>query len=96
MSYVEIKEDILERLLEVGEKLSTKLLSILTDQEIKKRHTWLDNQDVCILLKKSKKQLHYLRTSGQLAYFKLYNKVYYKEIDVWEYIEKQKKNVNYE
>jgi len=91
MSYVEIKEDTLNRLLEVGEKLSSKLLSLLTDQEMKNRNVWLDNQDVCILLKKSKKQLYYLRNSGKLAYFKLDNKVYYRETDIQEYIEKQKK-----
>lgn len=90
MSYVEIKEETLDRLLEVGEKLSSKLLSLLTDQEMKIRNAWLDNQDACILLKKSKKQLYYLRTSGQLAYFKLDNKVYYREADIQEYIEQQK------
>lgn len=90
MSYVEIKEETLHRLLEVGEKLSSKLLSLLTDQEMKSRNAWLDNQDACILLKKSKKQLYYLRTSGQLAYFKLDNKVYYREADIKEYMEKQK------
>jgi len=90
MNYIEIKEDTLNRLLEVGEKLSARLLSILTDQEMKNRNAWLDNQDACILLKKSKKQLYYLRTSGQLAYFKLDNKVYYRETDLREYIEKRK------
>ncbi len=91
MNYTEIKEDTLDRLLEIGEKLSSKLFSVLTDQETKKRNKWLDNQDACILMNKSKKQLHYLRTSGQLAYFKLDNKVYYREDDILEYIEKQKK-----
>lgn len=90
MNYVEIREDTLDRLLETAEKLSAKLLSILCSQEIKTRNAWLDNQDACILLKKSKKQLHYLRTSGQLAYFKLDNKVYYRDGDIQEYIEKQK------
>jgi aspartokinase len=89
MSYVEINEEELDNLLEAGEKLSAKLLSIITHQNIKVRNNWLDNQDACILLKKSKKQLHYLRTSGQLAYFKLENKVYYREVDIQEYIDKQ-------
>ncbi len=91
MSYIQVKEETLNRLLEVGEKLSSKLLSLLTDQEMKNRNAWLDNQDVCILLKKSKKQLYYLRNSGKLAYFKLDNKVYYRAADIQEYIEKQKK-----
>ncbi|MFR3216386.1 MAG: helix-turn-helix domain-containing protein [Dysgonomonas mossii] len=90
MSYIEIKEDTLNKLLEIGEKLSSKLLRLLTDFEMKKRNAWLDNQDVCLLLKKSKKQLFYLRTSGQLPYFKLDNKVYYREDDIKEYIEKRK------
>ena len=91
MSYVDVKEDSLDRLLDVGEKLSAKLLNILSDQDMKKRNAWLDNQDACILLKRSKKQLHYLRTSGQIPYFKINNKVYYRETDLQEYIEKQKR-----
>lgn len=90
MSYVEINEEALDKLLEIGEKLSAKLLSALTQQSIKVRNQWLDNQDACILLKKSKKQLHYLRTSGQLAYFKLENKVYYREVDIKKYLDKHR------
>lgn len=90
MSYVEINEEELDSLLEIGEKLSARLLSVLTQQSIKVRNQWLDNQDACILLKKSKKQLHYLRTSGQLAYFKLENKVYYREVDIKKYLDKHR------
>lgn len=90
MSYIEVKEETLDRLLEVGMRLSSKLLSFLTEQDIKTQNNWLDNQDVCLLLKKSKSQLQYLRTSGQLAYFKLENKIYYRESDVMEYLTKRK------
>lgn len=90
MSYIQIKEDTIDSLLEVGTKLASKLLSLLTEQDTKIKNNWLDNQDVCLLLKKSKSQLQYLRKSGQLSYFRLENKIYYREADVMEYLTKKK------
>lgn len=91
MRYIEINSDILNRLLLIGENLSSKLLGILSDQEMKTHNKWLDNQDVCMVLNVSKRKLQYLRSSGQIAYFKLDNKIYYKEADIREYLEKHKK-----
>lgn len=94
MKTVEIDTDKLNRLLDAGEKLSARLLKIMAEQEMKTRQKWLDNQDVCILLQVSKRKLHYLRATGKIAYFKLSNKIYYRETDIREYVEDQKMKDN--
>lgn len=43
---------------------------------------WLDNQDVCLLLKISPRTLQTLRDNGTLAYTKISHKIYYKPADV--------------
>lgn len=43
---------------------------------------WLDNQDVCELLKISKRSLQYYRNCGKLSFSRINNKCYYKNADV--------------
>ena len=49
------------------------------DMEEKK---WLDNQEVCLLLKVSPRTLQTLRDNGTLAYTQICHKTYYKPGDV--------------
>lgn len=43
---------------------------------------WLDNDDVCRILRISKRTLQTLRDNGTLAYSQISHKVYYKQEDV--------------
>ena len=43
---------------------------------------WLDNQEVCLLLKVSPRTLQTLRDNGTLAYTQICHKTYYKPEDV--------------
>ena len=43
---------------------------------------WLDNQEVCLLLKVSPRTLQTLRDNGTLAYTQICHKTYYKPGDV--------------
>jgi hypothetical protein len=43
---------------------------------------WLDNQDVCLLLKISPRTLQTLRDNGTLAYSQISHKTYYRPEDV--------------
>ena len=43
---------------------------------------WLDNQDVCLLLKISPRTLQTLRDNGTLAFSRINHKIYYKPEDV--------------
>ncbi|MCS3152918.1 helix-turn-helix domain-containing protein [Phocaeicola dorei] len=55
------------------------LLKLYGDMEEKK---WLDNQEVCLLLKVSPRTLQTLRDNGTLAYTQICHKTYYKPGDV--------------
>ncbi len=48
----------------------------------------LDNQDLCLLLKVSKRTLQRFRSSGKLPYKSIGKKTYYLESDVHEFIQK--------
>lgn len=47
----------------------------------------LDNQDLCLLLKVSKRTLQRLRSSGKLPYKRIGKKTYYLESDVHNFIQ---------
>ncbi len=56
-----------------------------------------DNQDLCVMLKLSKRSLQRLRSLGQLPYLQIGQKTFYLESDVVRYIQQQidnKKNLN--
>lgn len=55
--------------------------------ENKKEDEWLDNQDVCQLLKISKRTLQTYRDNGTLAYSQIGYKCYYKKVDIEKLIE---------
>ena len=55
------------------------LVSLHSDRELSE---WMDNQDVCFLLKISPRTLQTLRDNGTLAYSQISHKNYYKPEDV--------------
>jgi len=61
-----------------ADRLDT-LCRLYGDMEEKK---WLDNQEVCLLLKVSPRTLQTLRDNGTLAYTQICHKTYYKPGDV--------------
>lgn len=48
----------------------------------------LDNQDLCFMLKVSKRSLQRYRSSGSLPFFTIGSKIFYLESDVKQFIEK--------
>ena len=56
-----------------------KLCSLYGDMS---QRTWLDNQDVCIMLNISPRTLQTLRDNGTLTYTKIGNRTYYLPEDV--------------
>ena len=48
---------------------------------------WLDNQDVCIILKISTRTLQNYRDKGILSFSQINNKIYYKSSDIEKHLE---------
>ena len=49
---------------------------------------WLDNQEVCLILKISPRTLQNLRDTDQISYSQMGRKIYYKKKDIQKFIEK--------
>ena len=54
---------------------------------------WLDNQDVCLILKISPRTLQNLRDTDQISYSQIGRKIYYKEKDIQKFIEKHNRKL---
>jgi len=50
------------------------------------RHDWLDPQEICRMLSISKRTLDSYREQGLLPYSKIGGKVFYRQIDIDEYL----------
>lgn len=57
-----------------------------TDQNTEE---WLDNQDVCTLLKISPRTLQNLRNNGSIPYTRIERKIFYNKRDIWNFIEER-------
>lgn len=61
------------------------------DAEVKNNplhDTWLDIQEVCQLLKISKRTLQYYRDNGTLSFSQVQGKIYFKASDIQKHLEK--------
>lgn len=72
-----------KKLSEIGQDLKS---LINTKEVFSEDETLLDNQDLAFLLKVSKRTLQRYRSSGQLPYFMIAHKTYYRTSDVREFV----------
>ena len=71
----------LKALLELTENATMKYISIFKEEK------WLDNQEVCLMMKITKRTLQTYKDKGLLPYSKLNRKNYYKRSDVQALLE---------
>jgi hypothetical protein len=72
-----------KKLSEIGQNLKS---LINTKEVFSEDETLLDNQDLAFLLKVSKRTLQRYRSDGQLPYFMIAHKTYYRTSDVREFV----------
>ena len=72
---------ILDRIDEISHKLETQKI------EPTLKETWLDIQEVCFLLKISKRTLQTYRDKGILPYSQVNGKIYFKATDIQKHLE---------
>ena len=63
-----------------------KRIESLCSTHTQKVENWLDSQEVCLLLRISKRTLQRYRNNGVLKFYSIYHKTYYKESDLHEFI----------
>ena len=79
----------MERILERVEMLNKKIEKLNNSKNQLNGDTLLDNQDLCLLLKVSKRTLQRYRSSGILPYKRIRQKTYYLESDVHKFISQE-------
>ena len=79
----------MERILERVEMLNKKIEKLNNSKNQLNGDTLLDNQDLCLLLKVSKRTLQRYRSSGILPYKRIQQKTYYLESDVHKFISQE-------
>ena len=77
----------MQRLLTQVELLQRKVDRLGNQDNIINDEVLLDNQDLCLLLKVSKRTLQRFRSSGKLPYKRIGKKTYYLESDVHKFIQ---------
>lgn len=70
-------------------KLLYELLKLMKAKNRLKGETLYDNQDLCVMLKLSKRSLQRLRSLGVLPYMQIGQKTFYLESDVMNYLQNQ-------
>ncbi len=78
----------MQRLLTQVELLQRKVDRLGNQDNVINDEVLLDNQDLCLLLKISKRTLQRFRSSGKLPYKRIGKKTYYIESDVHRFIQK--------
>lgn len=76
----------IQRILDRFEMMERQIKNLSQFMNLFEGERLLDNQDVCQLLKVSKRTLQRYRTSGLLKYKTIMRKTYYREKDVHEFI----------
>lgn len=78
----------MQRLLSQVELVQRKIDKLGNNDNVINDEVLLDNQDLCLLLKVSKRTLQRFRSSGKLPYKRIGKKTYYLESDVHKFIQK--------
>ncbi|MDR0231194.1 MAG: helix-turn-helix domain-containing protein [Dysgonamonadaceae bacterium] len=82
MEIVNIETKTFEAMLSKFESFAKRMEDLCQRHGDRNMSEWLDNQDVCLLLKISPRTLQTLRDNGTLAYSQINHKTYYKPEDV--------------
>jgi len=82
MEIVNIDAKTFETMLSKFESFAKKMENLCRLHSDRDMSEWMDNEDVCLLLKISPRTLQTLRDNGTLAYSQISHKTYYKPEDV--------------
>ncbi|MDR3058080.1 MAG: helix-turn-helix domain-containing protein [Prevotella sp.] len=98
MEIVNVDAKTFEEMLSKFESFASRMEQLCRLHGDKDMNEWLDNQDVCLLLKISPRTLQTLRDNGTLAYSQINHKTYYKPEDVEKIVpvvEERRKQAKY-
>ena len=87
MEIISIEKKTFEELVSRLGQFVKRMDSINRQRSGRRMSNWMDNQDVCQMLKISPRTLQTLRDSGRFPHSKINNRIYYRPEDVERLIE---------
>ena len=88
MEIIVIETATYEKTLKEIENFLDTIDKLITASSHKTIGEWLDNQEVCLILKIAPRTLQNLRDTDQISYSQIGKKIYYKKEDIQKFIEK--------
>jgi len=82
MEIINIEKETFDLLVNQVESLSEQVNILCAGQTNNSLDSWLDNQDVCMMLNISLRTLQTYRDTGKIAFSQINHKIYYKASDV--------------
>jgi len=94
MNVITIESDAFRQIMEKLHKLDNKFTELKMEAGTPLSEKWLDNQDVALLLKISKRTLQAYRDEGKIPFSQIGHKLYYKASDIEKFLKKNYNKVN--
>lgn len=90
MKIIMIEEDTLKAIIDRFNSFASKVDFLFSHTNNRVLKKWLDSQEVCQILNVSKRTLQSYRNKRIIPYSQIGNKIYYKQEDIEDIIDKQK------
>ncbi len=94
MNVITIESEAFRQIIDKLQGLEEKFIKMKMDAETPLSERWLDNQDVMLLLKISKRTLQSYRDERKVPFSQVGNKIYYKASDIEKFLKKNYQKIN--
>lgn len=88
MEVITIEKEAIKQIMEKLQSLEDRFIKMKVEAQTPLSERWLDNQDILLLLKISKRTLQSYRDERKIPYTQIGAKIYYKASDVDKFLKK--------
>ena len=93
MNVITIESDAFKQIMGKLKNLDDKFVELKMEANTPLSERWLDNQDVMLLLKISKRTLQSYRDESKIPFSQIGNKIYYKASDIEKFLKKNYRKI---
>lgn len=94
METTNIDKAVFETMISKFSNFKNKVFALCDKYKNKSLDQWLDNQDVCLMLKISPRSLQTYRDTGRISFSRINHKIYYKVSDIEHFLQNKQVNIN--
>ncbi|MEJ5266855.1 MAG: helix-turn-helix domain-containing protein [Bacteroidales bacterium] len=94
MNVITIESEAFKQIMDKLQSLEERFIKLKIDAQTPLTERWLDNQDILLLLKISKRTLQSYRDERKIPFSQVGAKIYYKASDVEKFLKKNYNKVN--